>query len=251
MNGQFSKPSAGLWLAGLASLALHAMVVLLPYVVPHAATLAGAPGPASPGLLRPAMQVRLLPAQDTRTSSGLTSWSAAAPVTQADPVTDPLPMAAEAAPAPGSARPESFATPPQPPQPSQPGLQWLPLVSQPFYPVEQLDEKPRLLVTSELDTDELRPIVASGILVLGLWIDVTGRVVRVDIERSDLPPVFVHAAVAAFERMRFSPGQRAGQLVGSVLRIEVRYDDGRQPAAAVPPVRPTEAARPAEQAVQP
>ena len=101
-----------------------------------------------------------------------------------------------------------------------------------FYSVDQLDQKPRLLESSELDTAEVQPIVASGILLLKLWIDDRGRVVNAEIERSDLPSVIARTAAAAFERMRFAPGQRNGQVVGSVLRIEVRYDDGRQPPAA-------------------
>lgn len=266
MNGQFSKPSApvALWWAGLASLAVHGMLILLPHVVPVAPMPGNRPGPQALATTRQLLQVHLSAAREGHavTTAQVLAEAASTP----DPVVDAV-LAAGVAPDPvsvlepeprprsgsgagpdsGGAPTDASAEPSSGPSAepsaepshtpvSSPGALAeqgaLPASAVQFYPVEQLDQKPRLLETRELDDAEVQSIVASGLLRLRLWIGVTGRVVEVEVEHSDLPEMLVRSAVTAFTGMRFVPGQRAGQVVGSVLRIEVRYDDGRQPPAA-------------------
>ena len=76
--------------------------------------------------------------------------------------------------------------------------------------------------------EQIRPIIASGKIVSKLWISEFGAVADVTVEKSELPEVFSRTAVAAFKDMRFEPGQRNGQPVPTVMRIEVTYDDNRR-----------------------
>jgi TonB family protein len=115
----------------------------------------------------------------------------------------------------------------QPEQPSASGAGLLPTAALAYYTPDQLTKRPQPIAKPDLDPPEIKPIIASGKLVLKLWINDRGRVARVDVESSSLPENFTRTAVAAFQELRFEPGQRDGQAVGSVLKIEVDYEDGR------------------------
>ncbi len=69
--------------------------------------------------------------------------------------------------------------------------------------------------------------VVSGEVVLALWIDDRGAVVKVSIERSDLPADRLAAVTDAFRLLRFAPGELNGRKVGALMRIAVSYDDER------------------------
>jgi TonB family protein len=115
----------------------------------------------------------------------------------------------------------------RPEQPAASGAGLLPLPSLAYYTPDQLSKRPQPLAKAELDPPDLNPIVASGKVVLQLWIDAGGKVTRIEIESNNLPPKFVSTALRAFEQLRFVPGEREGRAVGTVLKIEVAYEDGR------------------------
>jgi TonB family protein len=115
----------------------------------------------------------------------------------------------------------------QPEQPGASGAGLLPISSLAYYTPDQLTKRPQPVAKAELDPPDIKAIVASGRLVLKLWINHRGRVARVEVEASDLPEKFMRTAVEAFEKLRFIPGERDGQAVGTVLTIEVNYEDGR------------------------
>lgn len=96
-----------------------------------------------------------------------------------------------------------------------------------YYPADQLTKRPRALGVIELDPPEIREIVVSGKLVLKLWIDDRGYVADVVVEESGLPEIFSRVAADAFRQSRFRPGERSGKRVGSIMRVEVAYDDSR------------------------
>ena len=62
--------------------------------------------------------------------------------------------------------------------------------------------------------------------VLVVFIDETGHVARVEVDRSDLPAEFELSAREAFARARFRPGLIGARPVRSRLRIEVGFDSG-------------------------
>ncbi len=104
----------------------------------------------------------------------------------------------------------------------------LPISAPAFYTTDQLSKRPALLGDDPLEATPLRMLASSGKLMLKLWINDRGQVVEAEAEKSELPAEFVAAAAAAFKQGRFSPGERGGLPVGSVIRIEVRYSDSRR-----------------------
>jgi hypothetical protein len=103
----------------------------------------------------------------------------------------------------------------------------LPLPGIVYYPTSFLTLRPQPVTEANLDPPRIRPIVASGKIILTVWINPFGKTAKVVVGASDLPANFVEVAVAAFEGMRFTPGELHGQKVGTVMKIEVTYDDGR------------------------
>jgi len=127
---------------------------------------------------------------------------------------------------------EVTTPPPSEPQPvleQRQGADVLPIDAPLFYPADQLTQGPQPIAVTELETPETKPIVASGTMVMKLWINDLGEVVDVEVEKTDLPETLVKSAIAVFKRMHFSPGERQGKHVGSVMKIEVTYDDSRKP----------------------
>lgn len=102
-----------------------------------------------------------------------------------------------------------------------------PLPSVIYYPTHFLSLRPQPVGEADLDPPHLRPVIASGKIVLRLWIHPLGSTVRVVVEGSDMPQAFIDNAVVAFERLRFQPGELYGQKVGALMRVEVTYADGR------------------------
>jgi TonB family protein len=109
------------------------------------------------------------------------------------------------------------------------GAGLLPVPGLAYYTTDRLTRRPQPLFPADLEPPELRPIIASGNIIVKLWISDRGEVAEVEVERSEMPPTFVRAAVAAFKRVRFSPGELNGRPVGTVMRVEVNYDDFRTP----------------------
>lgn len=109
------------------------------------------------------------------------------------------------------------------------GIGLLPIPAPTYYTTDQLTKRPQPIAAAELDAPEIKPIVASGTIILKLWINELGNVISVDVEKTDLPEIFSRAAVAAFEHLHFVPGELNGQRVGTMMRIEITYDDGRRP----------------------
>ena len=96
-----------------------------------------------------------------------------------------------------------------------------------FFPADQLTVRPRIVEIGEFDNEQTLAVVASGKLILKLWINEQGRVVEAMIEESDLPGVLGEAARKVFFEAQFVPGERGGLPVGATIRLEVSYDDDR------------------------
>lgn len=114
-------------------------------------------------------------------------------------------------------------------RPRAEGLGLLPLAAPSYYTTDQLTKRPQPLAAAELDVAEIRPIVASGKIILKLWINEFGAVSDVEVEKTQLPEMFSRTAIAAFKGLQFAPGELNGRPVRTVMRIEVTYDDGRLP----------------------
>ena len=106
----------------------------------------------------------------------------------------------------------------------------LPFAAPVYYTPDQLSKRPQMLPEAPLDEESLRVLAASGKLVLKLWINDRGEVAATEVERSDLPAEFSQSVTAAFLRTRFSPGERGGLPVGSIIRVEINYAEERRSA---------------------
>lgn len=96
-----------------------------------------------------------------------------------------------------------------------------------YYRANELTVRPQPSGEPRLDPEEIVDIVASGKILLALWINEQGVVVNILVVRSNLADPFSQVAVNAFRSLAFTPGELNGQKVGTVMQIEVSYDDNR------------------------
>lgn len=115
------------------------------------------------------------------------------------------------------------------------GLGLLPFEGIAYYASSQLTQGPLPLGEIALDDPALAPIVASGKMIMTLWINALGEVEKAEVEDSDIPVLFAGPAVAAFKRLRFLPGELQGRAVAAMMKIEVTLDDDR--AGMMPPLQ--------------
>ena len=93
-----------------------------------------------------------------------------------------------------------------------------------FVEADQLSQSASPLEAIDLALPEAHLLMDSGLLLLRLWIDVTGTVIHTEVESSSFPDAYTDAVVRTFASRRYSPGQRDGHAVNSVMRLEVRYE---------------------------
>lgn len=228
MNGQppISSPASGLPAALLVSCLLHLTLMGLSYwgVSLHISGH-GSSSRTVPSFLIRRLNVTLAPPRRAATPSAPTS--APAPSHPEMSVATLVPAAAPDRVQPSTSEVTS----------SHAGKDILPLKAQQFYPTDQLSLIPEPTEFKDMDTPESSSIIASGRMVLKLWIDEQGEVVHVLAEKSGLPPALIESAIRHFQQMRFIPGERYGQRVGVLMNIEIHYDDPRAtspPALAMP-----------------
>jgi len=118
---------------------------------------------------------------------------------------------------------------PRPALESTLGIGLLPMPAPSYYTTDQLTKRPRPSSEPELGALETGPAFAPGSAILKLWISERGDVVSVEVEKTSLPEAATAAAVAIFGKLRFVPGEINGRRVGTMMRIEVIYDDGVRP----------------------
>jgi hypothetical protein len=109
------------------------------------------------------------------------------------------------------------------------GADWLPIPAPAFYTTDQLTKSPQPAESPDLDPPQELPVSPNGKMVLRLWISALGEVTDVTTESNELTADVAAAVMANFRRTRFVPGERNGERVASVMRIEVSYDGGPAP----------------------
>jgi hypothetical protein len=93
-----------------------------------------------------------------------------------------------------------------------------------FVPSEYLSFSPKPLAEIEIPFPESLTGDVSLRLELALYIDEDGVVQKVQIAASHVPPQVQTAAVTSFLASRFKPGEIDGQVVRSLLRVEVHFE---------------------------
>ncbi len=218
-----------------ASCVVHAGVLALPYLGTGAAAVpafhaAGGPPQAALRVTLGGERAASESGQPDAGASSATSAEAAAA-----PVDTPAAVDAAAAPtqddAPSGAAEAAAQSSAAAPRTEGAGL--LPIDGVTYYASGELTRRPQPLGELALDPPELQPYVASGKMVIALWIDSSGGVENAVVEQSDLPGPFAKPAAEAFRRVHFAPGELDGRKVATVMRIEVTYEDLRLPRAPI------------------
>ncbi|MEO8135180.1 MAG: energy transducer TonB [Betaproteobacteria bacterium] len=132
-------------------------------------------------------------------------------------------------PLPTAPLPSLAATTDRPASPQRRGLGLLPTEGTAYYPTSLLSRRPEALAEPQLDDPVAKAVIASGKMVMTLWINDKGEVDKAVLDGSDLPGLFAEPTINAFSRIRFKPGELNGQAVRTVMKIEVTFDDRRGP----------------------
>jgi hypothetical protein len=100
----------------------------------------------------------------------------------------------------------------------------------PYFPAKMLDERPKVIVDIPSELPELAKHPQGGMLTLTLKIGSTGDVDSVEVDTTTMPDVFAQETARAFYQAKFTQGRKNGVAVGTLLRIEVRYQPLAPPA---------------------
>jgi TonB family protein len=96
-----------------------------------------------------------------------------------------------------------------------------------YYPSELLSVAPQAMGVADFDPPSIRHIVASGHVIVKVWVNHEGKTTHTRIVSATILPAFADAAAKAFEKLAFIPGNINGMAVGAVMTIDVHYEDGR------------------------
>lgn len=94
-----------------------------------------------------------------------------------------------------------------------------------FYSTSEITVQPLALTDPELEGKAGAEDHVSGSMVLELWINEEGTVIHTEQEIAELPESVARDVVNAFLKLRFTPGELYGRKVGSIMRVEVRYEN--------------------------
>jgi hypothetical protein len=193
-----------LYAALAASCLLHAAIVVVPYLGgSDARSRIVVRGGQKPAPVR-VLEVRLV-AEGARAAALPGSPDAAAAVTGEEPL-----------PAPARSL----------------GIDVLPITAPAYYSAAQLTKLPRATSAPRLDVPQTAPAFGAGKLTLKVWINDRGGVDSVEVEAGDVPEEVAGSTAAAFGKLRFVPGEINGKPVGSLLKIEVTYEEGAREDSA-------------------
>ncbi len=180
---------------------------------------------AAPMATATPMQVRLLPQPSSRTALAADTGPPVRPrPTAATPAAE---QARTDSTAPALERDVPVAEPVVTEAPAPPEPNW-------FFPAVDADDSylPRSMLS--VAPSPTGPVVidypafdgeqARYVSELSLFIDTSGRVLRVRVEGKALPQALEEAARSAFLGARFQPGQQEGRAVRSRIRVEVSFD---------------------------
>lgn len=129
---------------------------------------------------------------------------------------------------------EAPLTPPPPPSASQsepaPNAPLEPNKDAPLQPGErhyyseaELDVWPFAQGHIDVAPAALAGLKEGGKVVVHVWINDSGKVERISVERNELPPVYSQLAAEALTKTVFMPAMKNGHPVDSRIRVEIEY----------------------------
>jgi len=103
-----------------------------------------------------------------------------------------------------------------------------------YYPAARLNRMPAAISTFDIQPSPGGDTGIGGKMTIRVWIGAKGGIDNVRVLASGLPAAYEEAALAAFEKMRFEPGEINGAPVRSWVDIVIEYADFRREAAQPP-----------------
>ena len=100
-----------------------------------------------------------------------------------------------------------------------------------YYPAARLSRMPVAISTFDIEPPAGGDIGIGGKMTIRIWISAKGGIDSVRVLSSGLPAAYAEAALAAFGKMRFEPGEINGVQVQSWVDIVIEYADSRREAA--------------------
>lgn len=93
-----------------------------------------------------------------------------------------------------------------------------------YFPIRELDAAPAIVRDIDVSSEEIkRRPTDGGQVILRLWIDEAGHIVRVEPISSDMPSIYSETAVRAFMEAEFYPGIKDGKPVRSRINVVLFY----------------------------
>lgn len=98
------------------------------------------------------------------------------------------------------------------------------VLSSGYLPVSELDVIPVIRRDINIDPDEMSSLPGNGgKVVIGLWIDESGQVVKSELMETELPAGYGEIAAQAFLQAEFQPGIKNGSAVKSRVKVVFVY----------------------------
>jgi len=103
------------------------------------------------------------------------------------------------------------------------------VISSSYFPVRELDVIPVIrreinIYPAEISTQQ----ESSGKIIIGLWINESGHVVKSELLESDMPEIYGEIATHAFLQADFQPGMKNGNAVKSMVKVVLIYSSQSQ-----------------------
>ena len=106
---------------------------------------------------------------------------------------------------------------------------WHPSLPSGYFPGDNLTVAPKALTDPVLEADDPADYSIMGTIVLKLWISEKGDVIYTEVGHTDLSERSALVVEKAFQKIRFIPGELNGKRVGTVLQVEVNYENSLLP----------------------
>lgn len=194
---------------GALAASLLGHIVLLSWPVPL--STGGEPGTATPAVSALRVSLKLMAEANTNPARE-----------------DGSPAKAAAPPAVAASPEQTVAVPPN--RQFMPGA--VPLHG--YYPTERLSRMPVGIGSFEIQPPAGGDTGIGGKLTIRVWISAKGGIDSLRVLASGVPAAYAEAALAAFEKMRFEPGEIDGVRVQSWADVVIEYADFRRDTAQTP-----------------
>lgn len=94
-----------------------------------------------------------------------------------------------------------------------------------YLPGKELDVRPQATVPIIIPFPDAEIGMSKGTAVLRLFVGADGGVDRIEIDESNLPPLFERAAMDAFMQAKMQPGIKNGRRTRALMKVLVEFEE--------------------------